>query len=65
MEAISINLTEIFDNKFISTLLKNDCVIYGGFVREIVVQGVTLEDYSKKQYNVISCYAKYIFSDMM
>ena len=58
METTSINLTEIFENKFIGSLLKNDCVIYGGFIREVVIEGKSLEDYSKQQFTY-SSYSKY------
>lgn len=65
MEDVSIKLVEIFNNDLIHTLLKNECVIYGSFVRDVVVHGVSLTDYSKKKYNVINCYAKYILSDII
>lgn len=65
MEEVSIKLLEIFDNDLIKALLKNDCVIYGSFVRDVIVQGISLKEYSKKKYNVISCYSRYILSDII
>ena len=49
MEEVSIKLLEIFDNDLIKALLKNDCVIYGSFVRDVIVQGISLKEYSKKK----------------
>ena len=65
MENISIKLNSILDNEFIKRLLKNDVVIYGRFIREILIKGVTMEEYSKSNHNVISCYSKYLYTDII
>lgn len=65
MEEISTRVADILNNKFITDLLKNDVVFYGRFIREILINNKSLEDYSKDTYNIINCYAKYLYSDII
>ena len=65
MEYNSIRLKEIFENEFIKTLLKNDVVIYGRFVREVLIKGKSIKEYSEGSDNIITCYSKYILTDVI
>ena len=64
MENMSIQIDNILDNAFLKTLLKNDVVIYGKFIRDVIINNMSMEKYSKNYYNVINCYAKYIYMDV-
>ena len=61
----NLKLETIFKEPFFTNLLKNDVVIFGSAVRELVVNGLSLKQFSKKEYNVISSYGKAIFIDII
>ena len=65
MDYQAINIDKIIDNEFIQLLLKNDVVIYGKFIRDIIIDNKSLEDYSKDYFNVINCYSKYVYMDII
>jgi hypothetical protein len=60
-----LKLETIFDEPFFTNLLKNDVVIFGQAVRELVINGLNLKEFSEKEYNVINAYAKAIFIDII
>ena len=62
---MSIQIDNMEDNAFLKTLLKNDVVIYGKFIRDVIINNMSMEKYSKNYYNVINCYAKYIYMDVI
>ena len=38
-------LNDLYNHEIISTLLKNDVIIYGKFVRNIVIENMSLNDF--------------------
>ena len=51
-------LNNLYKNDIINKLLKNDVVIYGKFIRNILIEGILLKDFlSNSPDNIITCYA--------
>uniref|UniRef100_A0A6C0IXN1 RING-type domain-containing protein n=1 Tax=viral metagenome TaxID=1070528 RepID=A0A6C0IXN1_9ZZZZ len=57
----------IYNNKIFFSLLKNDCIIYGDFIRTILFNDINLEDYlsSQSSKNYIKCFGSYKYKDII
>ena len=59
-------LNALYNNEIISSLLKNDVIIYGKFVRNILIENISLNDYfSSSSINTITCYAKSMYTPII
>ena len=60
-------INEIYNNKLLNSLLKNDCIIYGEFIRNILLEDITVEKflllYSTNNY--IKCFASYKYKEII
>lgn len=65
MNNFTITLKAIEECPIFEKLFKNDVVVYGKFVREILVEGYTLDEFSKNRNRTIHCYAKLIYKDII
>ena len=60
----SINLNNLYKLEFVKKILKNDGVIYGPFIRRMLLENESFENFAKSKYPIISCYAKYLFLEI-
>jgi hypothetical protein len=65
MDKSAILLSPIEIQPIFEKLFKNDVVIYGRFVRQILIEGTTLPEFSNDKLNTIHCYAKSIYRDII
>ena len=52
----------LYDNKILNILLKNDCVIYGEFLRDFIINNSLLENNCDV---TIHCYNKYLYKSIL
>ena len=56
MNTFTINLKAIEECPIFEKLFKNDVVVYGKFVRETIIEGYKLDEFSKKRHKTIHWY---------
>ena len=62
--SFSINLNNLYNLEFVKKILKNDGVIYGSFVRRLLIENESFENFVKSKFPIISCYSKYLFLEI-
>ena len=59
-------LNDLYNNQIISILLKNDVIIYGKFIRNILIENMSLNDFFPNgSINTVTCYAKFIYKPII
>jgi hypothetical protein len=59
-------LNDLYNDEIISALLKNDVIIYGKFVRNILIENMSLNDFFLSgTINTVTCYAKSIYKPII
>ena len=59
-------LNDLYNNEIISILLKNDVIIYGKFIRNILIENMSLNDFfSNGSINTVTCYAKSVYKPII
>ena len=57
-----IDINILYDNKIVNILLKNDCVIYGEFIRNFIIDNTLLKNNCDV---IIHCYSKYLYKNIL
>ena len=67
MESHNSPIESIYIHPIFKSLLKNEVTLYGCFIREILYENVSINDYINKQTSdkIINCYARTVFKEII
>ena len=67
MESYNSPIESIYNHPIFKSLLKNEVTLYGCFIREILYENVSINEYINYQTNnkMINCYARTVYKEII